>query len=187
MTITQPSHECIELDGGVLGRLSFEWMGDRYQHRWHFGEDSQRIIESVESDHSQHWPVSPPLQQVYRQTFDDGRDVMFGIGMAGRGHWSVSFTLVPDLKSWIVELACRSSSEPQRLCSSYLLKGNWQPESKGSDGTLSACVLSDVGLRIEPLSILSRLELSYPDMMVKPDQIPSGLTTIQWGYRLRLV
>ena len=82
MTVTQPTHESVELDGGALGRLSFEWVGDRYQHRWLLGDDSQSVIESVESDHAQHWPVSPPLQQVYRQTFDDGRDVMFGIGQS---------------------------------------------------------------------------------------------------------
>lgn len=186
MTVIQRTNECVELDGGVLGRLGFEWIGDRYLHRWHFGSQSQPVLESIESDHSLHWPVSPPLQQVYRQTFDDGRDVMFGIGMAGRGHWSVSFTLVPDLNCWVVELACRSTSEPQRLCSSYRLSDSWKPVDAQTDQSLSACELPEFGLRLEPLSILSRLEFSGTELQVLPDQIPSGTMTVQWGFRLRV-
>lgn len=186
MTATHPGKDYAELDGGLLGNLSFQWIGDRYQHRWLFGQEQQPLIRSLESDHSMHWPVSPPLQQVYHQTFEDGRDVMFGIGMAGRGHWSVSFTLVPDLKSWIVELACRSSSEPPRLSSSYRLQGDWNPVCEYSDQPITACVCPQWGLRIEPLSVMSRLELRDSDLLIQPDQIPGGSSTIQWGFRLRV-
>ncbi len=186
MTATHSGNDYAELNGGVLGRLNFEWIGDRYQHRWLFGEDSKPVIESKESDHTMHWPISPPLQQVYRQTFDDGRDVMFGVGMAGRGHWSVSFTLVPDLKSWIVEWACRSSTEPQQLFSTYRLFGSWQTETNSSDQAINRCNLTELGLRLEPLSVLTRLEVRESELIILPDQAPGGQATIQWGIRLRV-
>ena len=114
----QKGDELIQLDGGRLGVLSFEWQDDRYRHFWTFS-DSDAEIQSIESGSNEPWPLSPPLQQIHSQSFGDGREVIFGVGMAGRGHWSASFTLVPELKCWIVELACRSGSTADRLRNSY--------------------------------------------------------------------
>jgi hypothetical protein len=191
MTSTQPSSEYAELDGGTLGRLSFHWQGDRYQHRWDFG-DRQLVLQSVESDHLVQWPISPPTQQVYRQTFEDGREVVFGVGMSGRGHWSVSFTLVPDLRSWIVELACCSPVQPEQLGSTYQLLGEDWAVDWNADETIQACQCPSLGLRLEPISGLTRLETNGAKLRVLPSCTldsrsgSSGTETIQWGYRLRI-
>lgn len=201
MTTAAPQHEPTELDGGPLGRLTFQWTGDRYQHHWCFGEQQTRLLESIESDHSVPWPDSPPLQQVYHQRFDDGRDVMFGIGMAGRGHWSVSFTLVPDLRSWIVELACCSPTPPELLASSYRLqRDHWHIDPAESSPNLApvgirGCTHAELGLSLEPVSLLTlasvdlgdgRLRFTPADLGLGSSSSPSGSTTIQWGYRLRI-
>ncbi len=80
-------HEPMHLDAGKLGRIEFQWTGDRYQHHWRFPNSSEALAKlcSVESNAEAIWPVSPPLQQVHLQSFDDGREVIFGVGMSGRG------------------------------------------------------------------------------------------------------
>jgi hypothetical protein len=193
MTAADPQQDCTQLDGGELGRVAFHWTGDRYQHLWIFGQEETQLLESIESDHSVPWPDSPPLQQVYRQSFGDGRDVMFGIGMAGRGHWSVSFTLVPDLRSWIVEMACCSPIPPELLASSYRLQSDqWQIEY-GQDEVIQACFHSSLGLSLEPISALTQMNVDGDRVRFIPANLrkdqsggAKGSTTIQWGYRLRI-
>ncbi|MBX3419997.1 MAG: hypothetical protein KF752_00430 [Pirellulaceae bacterium] len=189
MTAIHTGSDYAELDGKALGQLSFRWTGDRFQHGWRFahtGPDRDACeIESVESDHSVHWPVSPPIQQVYRQHFVDGREVMFAVGMSGRSHWSVSFTLVPDLHSWIVELACCSPTEPPLLASSYRLHGRWQLDSSPSgSGQVLECQTS--GVKIESLSPLTTLQLDGDQLVIRPESIVHEATTIQWGFRIRV-
>lgn len=198
MTATHTGMEDAELDGGLFGRLIFQWRGDRYIHSWLCCETGEKLLESVESDHAVHWPASPPLQQVYRQSFDDGREVMFGVGMSGRGHWSASFTLVPDLKSWIVELACCSPSTPTSLASSYRLLGGWQLCSNNIGNSYLGCQSGSASLKLESLSSQTRLNvdpqlliaerrgLIAPELRIEPDEIAEGAATTQWGFRLRI-
>ncbi len=122
--------ESMHLDGGRYGKVEFHWTGDRYRHQWTFpGTGSDPLLQSVESGADAVWPLSPPLQQVHLQSFDDGREVIFGVGMSGRGHWSASFTMVPELHGWIVEFACRSPLVPERLGCVYQLHSNWTAAS----------------------------------------------------------
>lgn len=198
MTATHTGMEDAELDGGVYGRMIFQWHGDRYTHSWLCCETGEKLLESVESDHAVHWPSSPPLQQVYRQAFDDGREVMFGIGMSGRGHWSASFSLVPDLKSWIVELACCSPATPHSLSSSYRLLGKWRSAENANGIHYLVCVSGGAELRLEPLSSQTRLIVdpqslvterrisTTPELRIEPESLSEGAATTQWGYRLRV-
>lgn len=198
MTATHTGMEDAELDGGVFGRLIFQWHGDRYTHSWLCCETGEKLLESVESDHAVHWPASPPMQQVYRQSFDDGREVMFGIGMSGRGHWSASFTLVPDLKSWIVELACCTPSTPMSLSNTYRLLGGWQLQESNVGQQHLACRSGSATVKIEPLSLQTRLNFDplalvperrgaiAPELRIEPDTIAEGAATTQWGFRLRI-
>lgn len=199
MTATHTGMEDAELDGGVFGRLIFQWHGDRYTHSWLCCETGEKLLESVESDHAVHWPASPPMQQVYRQSFDDGREVMFGIGMSGRGHWSASFTLVPDLRSWIVELACCSPTTPLDLASTYRLLGGWQLQQPDQDNSPLVCESSSAKVRIEPLNLLTQFHVDSqqlvparrgaiaPELKITPSSIAEGAATTQWGFRLRII
>lgn len=199
MPTTHVGMEDTELDGGVFGRMIFQWQGDRYTHSWLCCETGEKLLESVESDHAVLWPNCPPLQQVYRQTFDDGRDVMFGVGMSGRGHWSASFSLVPDLKSWIMELACCSPSTPQRLVSTYRLTGNWRVAENGLGGRYLQCVSGGAHLRLEALSAQTQLifdadalasstctDDASRQLRIEPTRVAEGAATTQWGFRLRV-
>ena len=181
MTHPQRGGEPLTLSGGPLGDLAFEWSHDRYTHRWQFG-DSQAVVSSVESDASTVWPHSPPLQQIHQQSFADGRRVVFGVGMAGRGHWSASFTLVPDLKCWIVELACRAPLAPERLLSTYQLAGSWQELASDT----YASQLGATQLQMEAIAPASCAMVGDGQVAIQPQVVGQGAATTQWAFRLRV-
>ncbi len=180
MTNSNRGGEPLTLGGGPLGDLIFEWSQDRYQHRWDFPQTAS-CLRSIESPSSQAWPASPPLQQIHQQSFGDGRQVVFGVGMAGRGHWSASFTLVPDLKCWIVELACRCPVEPDALCSSYHLSGQWTPQPSSA----VSCQLPDAQLQLEAIAPAT-CRLTAERLAIAPQQPLQGSATTQWAFRLRV-
>lgn len=181
MSKPQRGGEPLLLTGGALGELAFNWSGDRYHHAWHFASSHGDVsVMSVESGSEVAWPVSPPLQQIHRQSFADGREVVFGVGMAGRGHWSASFTLIPDLKCWIVELACRASIAPEALLSSYRLQGAWQTD--GSSGARSDQAAQP--LRLEAAGPSTTAQLSDNLLTFSPQQLTSTAATQQWAFKL---
>ena len=189
MSNLQRSSDSIQLDGGSRGLLAFHWHADRYQHFWSFA-DAEVQIRSIESGGEDHWPLSPPLQQIHGQSFGDGREVVFGVGMAGRGHWSASFTLVPELQCWIVELACRSAVEPARLLSSYeILQPGGSIEASDSHRFL---IDNQRGISLEAIApgTLAELTSSTGDassrIQFQPSQLRGNASTIQWAFRLRV-
>lgn len=175
-------HESMQLDAGRLGRVEFHWTGDRYRHSWHFPAigDSMPILTSVESTAEAVWPASPPLQQVHLQSFDDGREVIFGVGMSGRGHWSASFTMVPELKGWIVEFACRSPLVPENLGCVYLRDEKWSLTEQGWQcGTIP--------LTLEAIAPSTLQPEGEDRLVLAPGYLPSSVpSTTQWAYRLKL-
>ncbi len=176
----------LELDGGALGLLAFVWSGDRYAHHWRFPDELSEIsIQSLESGSEVTWPVSPPLQQIHRQSFADGREIVFGVGMAGRGHWSASFTLVPELRCWIVELACRAAVMPENLASSYRLAGNWTQLDEHRFG----CNRAQSAMHIEAIATSAggSAELSEGVLRIAPAPVDSTpASTQQWAFKLTL-
>ncbi len=176
--------ESLTLDGGRLGSLHFEWSQDRYAHAWKFA-DGATSLNSMESDNSLVWPSSPPLQQIHQQSFADGRQVVFGVGMAGRGHWSASFTLVPDLECWIVELACRSAVQPESLHSTYKLCGDWQQIHPHGFSSPMASQSPSPRIELEAIVPSSQAQLSEQVIRIQPVHIEKASTT-QWAFRLRI-
>ncbi|RMF36881.1 MAG: hypothetical protein D6753_18655 [Planctomycetota bacterium] len=128
--------------------------------------------------------TSPPLQQIHAQDFGDGRRVIFGVGMAGRGHWSASFTLVPELESWIVELACRSPVAPTWLGNTYQADDRWVANDN-QGGLQRLC--GGKRLELQPIAPSSRVEMDAGTIRVLPQQILPGAATTQWAFRLRVL
>lgn len=197
MTIPQRGSETIELDGGALGKLTFEWHDDRYHHRWSIPQapveesanPSTIELESVESGSDANWPSSPPLQQIHSQSFGDGREVIFGVGMAGRGHWSASFTLVPDLKCWIVELACKSPGKPERLQSAY--RSDCFPDGAWTIEGETYSLNGEPSIALEAIAPGTTAELVGGDgnletLNFSPRALSEEMETIQWAFRLRV-
>lgn len=177
----QRTAEPISLDGGPLGTLAFQWQGDRFGHSWQVG--NCRLLESVEGPLKTAWPEAPPLQQVSQQSFGDGRKVIFGVGMAGRGHWSASYTLVPDLSCWIVELACRWPIKPQQLVSTYRVADAWQNGANGGWELASGTSLFRLEPSLPSTEIMSEGQL----LRLRPTLISTTApATTQWAFRLHI-
>ena len=115
-----PPHSSVALTAGSL-TITFDWQHDRWAHRVTL--DGRAVAESVEdSDDGSsdpRWPASPVLTEVM-STEAAGRPAIVGVGLAGRSHFSASFTPHPTLAdSVLVEIACRVQEQPGRLGSTY--------------------------------------------------------------------
>ncbi len=115
-----PLHVPFSLAAGPLS-LTFDRRHDRWAHRVML--DGRPVAESVEdSDDGSsdpRWPASPVLTEVM-PTEAAGRPAIVGVGLAGRSHFSASFTPHPTLADGVlVEVACRVQEPPGRLGSTY--------------------------------------------------------------------
>lgn len=105
----------------IDGRLKilFQWQRDRFAQR--LLVDGVEVGRSVEGDAETAWPPSPPIQQLSRERIA-GRDVVLGVGGAGRGHWSISVEpIAEDASAMKFDLACRGGGEDRSLGSEYEL------------------------------------------------------------------
>ena len=115
-----PLHVPFSLAAGPLS-LTFEWRHDRWGHTVAVG--GRIVAASVEDSDDDagdpRWPASPVLTEVMPTTAA-GRPAIVGVGLAGRSHFSASFTPHPTLADGVlVEVACRVQEPPGRLGSTY--------------------------------------------------------------------
>jgi hypothetical protein len=166
-------------------RARFQRRGDRYAHRVVLCDRDNEIclLDSVEGDHHERWPPSPPLQQISGEQLPDGRKVVLLVGMAGRSHWSLSATTTPDRKALVFEVACRAVESPERLCSQYQTPGN-PYDIRGEQLSLADATLSidtssagTADLAVDQQRISVRRQL---------DSLPLP-ATFCWTYRMGLI
>ncbi len=109
------------LEAGDL-RAVFVRRGDRFAHRVEVRDAaSQAWITALESDEGtdeEHWPPSPPFQQLHVERRKEG-DVVLLVGMAGRSHWSAAVDVGPDGKTLRFDVAVRLQSAGASLGSTY--------------------------------------------------------------------
>jgi hypothetical protein len=124
--------------GSPRARLEFAQVGDSIAHRVLLYSNGhwQSVLESVEFNTGDHFPVSPVFQQVHRSRVesDENRgDANMLIGSAGSCHWSAC--IVQDhvsqdasnepqedgAKLFTFDLACRCRNQPEWLGSTYRL------------------------------------------------------------------
>jgi hypothetical protein len=103
--------------------------------------------------------------------------------MAGRGHWSASFTLVPELRCWIVELACRCTVDVGPLSCCYQLSKSAE-ELRSQDGALALGIAPNALL--EPIAPGTQMEIKDGQVMLRPQATTGASETIQWAYRIRI-
>lgn len=131
--------------------LEFIREDDRWQHAWscRIGDRCVRLMTSVEGSSEQTFPSSPPIQEIHDHPTKlvDGSDggAILGVGMAGKGHWSVSHSIEqtkkPDdqnTESTLVirsDLACLMKSLDQEaspwLGSTYRVSADWNLQRLG--------------------------------------------------------
>lgn len=106
--------------GGV--RVVFVRRGDRFAHRIEVRDAaSQAWITALESDEGtdeEHWPPSPPFQQLHVEHRKEGVVVLL-VGMAGRSHWSAAVDVSPDEQTLRFDVAVRVQAAGEQLGSRY--------------------------------------------------------------------
>ena len=191
-------------------QVVFRWHGDRWKHEimlMHSVDESLSSIffRSVEGPHSMrgdaHWPCSPSLVELdtLRQP---GSNVILAVGMAGRSHFSLSISALPnDLSgSLLFEHACRWKGSLGWIGSTYesIVPGNGSfigdclriipHESIVSE----SCSLIADGLEL--LQIVPHMSSHHIDLLKRPEQLIEKTSsgheckdsgTIRWAYTVR--
>lgn len=121
-----PNRLELPLGDGKLLRVDFDRSGDRWRHRLLLvlpeGSDvvgPVLLLESLEGNSQEDWPVSPPLQFVSIETRPKKLPIALLIGMAGGSHWSASIEQDPATRTVRFDIACRAKSRPENLGSRY--------------------------------------------------------------------
>lgn len=143
---TRWSIESRDEQGGGL-RVSFTPVGGRFAHAVEAvlaDGEVVPLLQSIEGGPADHWPPSPPLQEVHLERRAGGRDVLLAVGRAGISHWSLSveasgagavapdrpnsgprsdpslaYSNRPPAAALLFDIACRVKMIPESIGSAY--------------------------------------------------------------------
>ncbi len=153
-------------DNDGLGiRVEYTRTGDRFRHEICVVEGNLRQLAalSVEGTPEQHWPPSPPVQEVHQQG-----DVLFLTGMAGASYWSASVSFESP-GTLLFDVACRTKLLPDWLGSRYAI------EHASADL-----------LRWEPADAIIEItgETNSKTIALRPIDTRQARGTVRWSYRI---
>ena len=180
--------------GSVSIDLVFEKTGDRWAHRLVLLVEDREfpILESTEVSADPDWPSNAPLQEVSHHDLPDGEAIL-GVGMAGKSHWSASFSI--DNNQIKSDLAClqKTISENASLASTYQTCKGTQIESivfedcqqiklTHADAKGFSIILESIA--DSEMKTVFRLEDSI--LNIQPHEISkSPVQATRWGYRVK--
>ncbi len=135
--------DTLSIQLGKIGLL-FAQSDDRWSHDWFFHDADDKklskLLTSKEGTPAEDWPPSPPMQDVSQHELEAG-DAILGVGMAGKSHWSASYSIEANGDSHLIksDLAClqkqiasRDDSDVPSSCqfgSTYELGEDWKVDS----------------------------------------------------------
>ncbi|MFM8574096.1 MAG: hypothetical protein ACKOAU_21045 [Pirellula sp.] len=115
--------------------IRFTKSKDRYDHRFVVKIADQQIplLESYLQDPLAPWPTDPAIQQLVVEPIGSTPypDVALGVGMSGKGHWSLATQWIEtaDGRSAIeLDYACKQTPPVEFLGSSYQIANLLTPE-----------------------------------------------------------
>lgn len=143
---------------------------------WTTGEQTIEMITNVEA--GMDWPPSPPVQDVHFED-RDANQILFGVGMAGKSHYSLSIeSNRRDKLSF--EFACHLKEPPQFLGVTYHL---------GRRSTEVDNLVADQITPLENSTVLVEEDLDEStSLIIQPKsteraEIPA---TVQWGFKIQI-
>ena len=118
-TAAVATRERVRLQAGAT-IVAFTWATDRWGHEIRNAAGRCWLsIEGADKGADPRWPQSPVLTEVSLEQIA-GKPALFGVGLAGRSHFSLCVTVHPSLEDTLLfESACRIHSVAGRLGSSY--------------------------------------------------------------------
>ena len=119
-------------------RLQFDKSGDRWGHRWQLVDSTGQttdVLTSIEGGDQDVFPASSALQEINLHELPTGQAVL-GVGMAGKGHWSASYSVetVDEQPAIKCDLACllkQLNADGQWLGSTYSANENVSVQHDG--------------------------------------------------------
>ncbi len=145
------------------------------------------VLTSVEGTSDQVWPISPPFQEIVCEPVGaGGKQVLLGVGRAGKSHWSATIEGDSMIEAIAFDIACRSSSAPEWLGSTYRIHPAWLVEE--TDESVIRLRFTERPVQLH-LQTLGQVKLSYSDDQLAieaafdPANSPRG-TTHRWRYIL---
>lgn len=182
-------------------RVVFEFAGDRYLSRIEVESRGEwlPIMESVEGTSQDHWPPSPPLQDLRLEERPPHSRNALLVGKAGQSHWSLSVLADFTNERLTFEAACRARAVPTSLGSEFRIPGAADPTPGGLAWALRteerAFVLAPLGASL--CRTLDRDSSPGEDrgspfaeacrsLRIEPATPLSGPTpcTVQWGWTI---
>jgi hypothetical protein len=150
-------------------------------------ESEAAIMSSIEGTPDQIWPTSAPLQDISRHSLQHG-DAILCVGMAGKSHWSASFSVESNQQSSTVkaDLACLQKvlSPGAKLGSTYALGEHCQVQSF-TDHRVEIRMDENV-FQVDALSggdFSTVFELNERTLTIRPGEIStSPVIATRWGF-----
>jgi hypothetical protein len=104
----------------VAGDLEvrFNRRSDRIEHEVRISGIDVALLASIEGNHDEPWPDSPPFQELTLEE-RDGRPVALLVGRSGTSYWSASVEPVAEFEIISFDIACRFQRPPTWLGSRY--------------------------------------------------------------------
>jgi hypothetical protein len=144
------------------------------------------LLQSVPSAKEMAWPRFPPLQELAQESHSD-TEVLLGVGMAGKSHWSVSVDRrqEPHQPAMVFDFACRLSESPTFLGACWML-------GDGLKSTPPASLDLPWQLRQNEITIATLTPNSHTSLRLDGNQVQvipepgKGVLqgTIRWGFRI---
>ena len=161
-------------------RLKFEKSGDRWGHRWQLVDANQQatdVLISVEGGDQDTFPPSSALQEINLHELPTGPAIL-GVGMAGKGHWSASYSIetVDEQPTIKCDLACllkQLNADGQWLGSTYAIGENVSVEQHDSQIRFSVNKNTFV---LTAVADFASIELSNQQIKVAPTKFSESKT-----------
>ncbi len=172
------SLSCAGSNGSTL-QLDFRRVGDRFvQSIRRMGSDGKSLAawEGVQKAEAEWWPASPPIQELSLETID-GRDVLLGVGRAGKCHWSVSIETVEieSAAAFRFDIACRCPEPAEWLGSTY------QPSREGEQ-LIDAAALTAFKVQAQEDTAVT---IDGTQVRIEPTTRPLAWPgTVRWRYAI---
>jgi hypothetical protein len=168
---------CTGNDGWTL-QVDFKRVGDRFEQTvTRIDRSGNPVAEwrDVHDSDSGDWPASPPIQELSLEAIG-GKNVLLGVGRAGKSHWSVSIetTEVDSAPAIHFDFACRCPESPNWLGTTYEIQSG-DTGTATTDHALQLACAEDARLTRLGLKQIKIEPLSHP---------PKWPGTVRWRYAI---
>ena len=173
MNALEQSLEISNDDG--LATVSFFAIEKQFGHEIRIERDGKKIVLRTDDQIAASWPPAPPLQDIHFEERENGQ-LLFGVGMAGNTHYSLS--IAAEKTTLKFEFAAFVKNEPGFVGTSYRM-----------DQSVDCQLITGLLFPHKNSQPISADQSSFEkNLIIEPIAHDDGSLprTIQWGFDIRL-